>query len=141
MNESMNLKEKILYHQIHPLKLLADWVPGLGSIYLMWRHKLGATLLSTFIPAVLGSLIVIKTADLEPYRNSKFGHYMKRYMTPLWEGVRFCGMVIMWIGGWRHSWRLIFSGLLVVTLGWANGLLIPNRSEWHSIFFRKRNIV
>lgn len=129
MNETMSMQEKILYHQIHPLKLLADWVPGLGSIYLMWRHKLAATLLSTFIPAGLGSLIVIKTANLEPYRESTFGRYMKRYMTPLWEGVRFFGQVIMWIGGWRHSRRLIFLGLLVVILGWANGLLIPKKSE------------
>jgi len=48
---------------------------------------------------------------------------MKEYMTPFWEGIRFLGQVIMWIGGWRHSWRLIFSGLLVVIVGWANGLL------------------
>ncbi len=129
MNESMTLQDKVLYHQIHPLKLLADWVPGLGSVYLMWRHKLAATLLSTFIPAGLGSLVVIKTADLEPYRQSRFGQYMKRYMTPPWEGVRFLGMVIMWAGGWRHNWRLILSGLLVVLLGWANGLIIPRKSE------------
>ncbi len=127
MNESMSQQEKILYHQIHPIKLLADWVAGLGSIYLMWRHQLAATLLSTFIPAGLGSLYVIKTVDLEPYRESKTGHYLKRYMTPLWEGVRFIGMLIMWIGGWRHRWRLIISGFLVVVLGWANGLLIPRK--------------
>ena len=128
MNESMSLQEKILYHQIHPLKLLADWVPGLGSIYLMWRHKLAATFLVTFIPAGLGSLVVIQTANLESYRKSTFGQYMKRNMTPVWEGVRFLGQVIMWIGGWQHSWRLIFLGLLVVILGWANGLLIPKKS-------------
>jgi hypothetical protein len=73
MNESMCMQEKILYRQIHPLKVLTDWVPGLGSIYLMWRHKLAATLPSTFIPAELGSLTVIKTANLEPYRTSTFG--------------------------------------------------------------------
>ncbi len=129
MNESMSMQEKILYHQIHPLKLLADWVPGLGSIYLMWRHKLTATLLFTFIPAGLGSLLVIKTANLEPYRDSTFGHYMKQYMTPLWEGERFLGQVIIWIGGWRHSWRVIFLGLLVVIVGWGNGLLNPKKSK------------
>lgn len=59
MNELMSMEEKVLYHQIHPVKLLADWVPGLGSIYLMWRHQLAAMLLSTFIPAGLGSLLVI----------------------------------------------------------------------------------
>ncbi len=127
MNESMSQQEKILYHQIHPIKLLSDWVPGLGSIYLMWHHKLAATLLSTFIPAGLGSLYVINTVDLEPYRESRAGYYLKRYMNPLWEGVRFTGMLIMWIGGWRHSWRLIISGFLVVVLGWSNGLLIPRK--------------
>ncbi len=93
----------------------------------MWRHKLAATLLSTFIPAGLGSMVVIKTADLEPYRKSTFGRYMKQYMTPFWEGVRFLGMAVMWIGGWLHSWRLIFMGLIVVLFGWANGLIIPKK--------------
>ncbi len=127
MDESMSMQEKILYHQIHPIKLLADWVPGLGSIYLMWRHKLGMTLLSTFIPAGLGSIYVIKIADLEPYRKSPFGRYLEQCMTPVWEGVRFLGMVVMWIGGWLHSWRLIFLGLLVVLFGWANGLFFPKK--------------
>ena len=126
---TMSLQEKTLYHQIHPLKLLADWLPGLGSIYFMWWHQLVVTLLITFIPAILASLVVIKTANLEPYRESKFGRYIKRYMTPLWMGVRFGGLVIFWIGAWLHSWWLIFLGLLVVILGWVNGLLFPNQSN------------
>ncbi len=123
----MSLREKVLYHQIHPLKLLADWLPGLGSIYLMWQHRLVATLLFTFIPAILASLVVMNTANLGPYRESKFGRYMKRYMTPLWQAVRFSGQVIIWIGAWLHSWWLIFLGLLIVILGWANGLLFPKK--------------
>jgi hypothetical protein len=37
---SMNTKEKLLYHQIHPLKLLADVAAGFGSFYPLWRHWL-----------------------------------------------------------------------------------------------------
>jgi len=123
----MSLQEKILYHQIHPLKLMADWLPGLASICFMWQHQLVVTLLLTFIPAILGSLIVIKTVNLEPYRDSKFGHYMQRYMTPLWQGVRFVGQVVIWIGAWLHTWWLILIGLLVIILGWVNGMLFPKQ--------------
>jgi len=128
MNTSkMSLQEKTLYHQIHPLKLLADWLPGLGSIYFMWQHRLVVTLLFTFIPAILASLVVMNTANLEPYRESKFGRYIKQYMTPLWMSVRFGGLVIFWIGAWLHSWWLILLGLLVVILGWVHGLLFSKK--------------
>jgi hypothetical protein len=34
----MTPKEKILYHQIHPLKLLTDGTTGLLALYFFWRH-------------------------------------------------------------------------------------------------------
>jgi hypothetical protein len=37
----MNLKEKCLYHQIHPLKLFTDIGAAFGSLYLLWRHRNG----------------------------------------------------------------------------------------------------
>ena len=32
----MTLAEKTLYHQIHPVKLLVDWVAGVLSLYFFW---------------------------------------------------------------------------------------------------------
>jgi len=31
--------EKYLYHQIHPLKLAAEWAAGLASLYPLWQHQ------------------------------------------------------------------------------------------------------
>lgn len=36
----MTLEEKILYHQIHPLKLAADIAGEPVSLYWFWQHKL-----------------------------------------------------------------------------------------------------
>src|SRR5829696_9704847 len=36
---SMDLSEKVLYHQIHPAKLAADVSGSLLSTYLMWRRR------------------------------------------------------------------------------------------------------
>lgn len=42
---SMTLRERALYHQIHPVKLAVDWSAGLVSAVLLWRHRLAAALL------------------------------------------------------------------------------------------------
>jgi len=47
----MTLQEKVLYHQIHPLKLITDWGTGLAALYLFWQHALfGALLLALVRP-------------------------------------------------------------------------------------------
>ena len=33
----MNFKEKSLYHQIHPAKLLTDWITTVPSLFLLWN--------------------------------------------------------------------------------------------------------
>ena len=35
----MTLKEKALYHQIHPLKLSTDILAAAVSLYLFWVHE------------------------------------------------------------------------------------------------------
>ena len=73
----MTREEKLLYHQIHPLKLLADWTAGFVALPLLWRHRLRAALLASF------------------------GRYMTREM----QGVRLAGYLIMSLGAWhRRLW-------------------------------------
>jgi hypothetical protein len=77
----MRLKERILYHQIHPLKLATDHGCERVSLYFLWRHNLVLGLTTHFIPPIVSSLLLIRFADLEPYKNSKAGAYWQRHMT------------------------------------------------------------
>jgi hypothetical protein len=61
----MTPKEKILYHQIHPLKLLTDWSTGLLALYFFWRHDFVAAVMTALIPAIVVSSLLIKFANLE----------------------------------------------------------------------------
>lgn len=124
----MDFQEKSLYHQIHPIKLLADWLPGPLSLYLLWRRQPLKSLVIAIVPGVITSFIILNVADLEPYKHSAIGRYVKVYMTPQMQALRLAGQVVMWLGAWyRRPW-LIVSGLLVILYGWFNGLIFPRRA-------------
>jgi hypothetical protein len=123
----MTREEKVLYHQIHPLKLLTGATAGFAALPLLRRHRLRAALLVTLVPPILSSILVIRYADLEPYRRSAFGRYVERYMTREMQGVRLAGYLIMALGSWyRRPWSVPL-GLLVVLFGWSRGVLFPRR--------------
>jgi len=42
----MNLKEKILFHQVHPAKLATDILASIVSLYFFWQHDLVTALLT-----------------------------------------------------------------------------------------------
>lgn len=125
----MTRKEKLLYHQIHPLKLLADCTVGFAALPLLWRHRLRAALLVVFIPAILASVLIIRYVDLEPYKRSPFGRYVELYMTKEMQGVRFAGYLIMMLGAWHRKPWLTPSGVLVVLFGWFRGILFPREEK------------
>ncbi|HET7480726.1 MAG TPA: hypothetical protein VFJ72_14570 [Rubrobacteraceae bacterium] len=125
----MTRKEKVLYHQIHPLKLLTDSTAAFAALPLLWRHRLRAALLVMFVPPVLASIVIIKYVDLEPYKRSSLGRYVKRYMTNEMQAVRLAGALTMALGAWhRRPWFIPF-GLLVVLFGWLRGVLFSWRGE------------
>lgn len=126
MNDSpMTFAEKELYHQIHPAKLAVDIGSTPFSLYLFWQHELVLAVLITFIPSLIASMIIMKYVDLRPYKSSRLGQYIKRYMTRTMEGVRFMGLIIMIVGAWFLFWQLIPVGLLIVIIGWFNGIIFP----------------
>lgn len=125
----MTLKEKILYHQIHPLKLLTDLTVGFAALPLLWRHRLREALLVMFAPAILVSVLIIRYADLEQHKQSPFGRYMEQYMTKEMQGVRSAGFLIMGLGTWHRRPWLIPLGVLVVLFGWFRGILFPREGE------------
>ncbi|MDL1898873.1 hypothetical protein FBQ82_21740, partial [Anaerolineae bacterium CFX7] len=62
----MTFKEKMLYHQIHPLKLLTDISIGVFvTPYLLWQHNIFWFLILFLLPSVIVTFLLIKFADLE----------------------------------------------------------------------------
>ena len=123
----MTPKEKQLYHQIHPLKLLTDISAEIISLSLFRRHKLVAGLVLGIIPSVIVSAIMIKWVNLEKYKQSASGRYLKVNMTPFAVTLRVLGTVVSHIGAWYQP-RLIPLGEGIVLLGWTQGLLLRRKT-------------
>jgi hypothetical protein len=123
----MTPKEKYLFHQIHPLKLLTDWCAGFLALYPLWRHELVVALVIMLVPPPVASWLVIRYANLERQRQSAFGRYVARYMTHAMEAVRLVGFVVMAVGAWIRSPLTIVLGAAVILFGWLRGLVIPSR--------------
>lgn len=124
----MTLKEKVLYHQIHPLKLAADIGCEPVSLYFFWHHDLVLGLTMHFAPPIAASLILIRFADFEAIKRSRAGAYLRRNMTRIVEGIRLAGDIVMVFGAWFHQPYLIILGLAGVVLAWCSGL-DPNVSS------------
>jgi hypothetical protein len=121
-------QEKLLYHQIHPLKLLPDITAGFAALPLLRRHRLRAALLVALVPPILASALIVRYADLEPCRRSRLGRYVERYMTREMELVRLAGYLVMALGAWHRRGWTIPLGLLVVLFGQFRGLLFPGKA-------------
>ena len=120
----MTLHEKVLYHQIHPMKLFTDWSTGVLSFYLLWQHSLRQAILVMFIPAIVVSGALIWLADLEPRKQSPLGRYVAKYMTPSMQEARFAGNAVMALGAWYRRPAVLVAGLLVILFGWLRGALV-----------------
>jgi hypothetical protein len=119
----MNFADKVLYHQIHPLKLGTDILASLVSLYFFWQHKFLVGLILHLAPPIIASLVVIYAVDLEPQRQSAFGQYVKRTMTYRMETIRLIGDIVMVLGSWFRSLPLIGTGLAIVVAGWLSGIV------------------
>jgi len=119
----MTFNEKMLYHQIHPLKLFVDISTGFITTWLAWQHDWFWFLLLLVIPSLIISYLLMEFANLEPIKNSKFGNYIKIHMTTGIEAIRFSGQIIMWIASWYHIIFLVIFGFLLIICGWCSGLI------------------
>src|SRR5215469_5662175 len=76
--QTMTLQEKVLYHQIYPLKLGTDVAAQVIATVLFWDHLLLAAILVMFIPPIVASSLIIPTLDMTRIKNSAVGRYLKR---------------------------------------------------------------
>ncbi len=125
IRDGMTLEERILYHQIHPLKLIIDWGTGILALYPFWLNHFLLALLLTFVPSIIVSVFLVRFADLEKYRQSSFGQYLRQYMTRPVELLRFAGYVLMALSAWYRIFWFIPAGLLVIVFAWLRGVLFP----------------
>ena len=123
----MTLKEKLLFHQVHPAKLATDIGAAIVSLYLLWQHQLVIGLLTHFIPPPIGSAAVIRFADLDSYKNTRLGAYLLRYMTPIAQAARLAGDLITVGAAWYQSFAGILFGLAVIAAAWSYGWVLRRR--------------
>lgn len=125
----MNLREKTLYHQIHPVKLAADVGVTPIALYCVWEHQPFAAVLVGFVPPLLVSVaMMLWTPDLERLKASRLGRYLKSYMTPLIATMRFLTLVPMAYGAWRHQPLYIVIGFVILVVVWCGGLVNKRRA-------------
>jgi hypothetical protein len=117
----MAASERMLYHQIHPLKLFTDVSTAAIACYLLWEHRLGLALAVGFVPSIVVSAALITWADLEPYRRSPFGGYVGSFMTRRVEIARFAGLIPLWGGAWTRRVGLIALGVAWIIGCWLWG--------------------
>ena len=118
----MAASDRVLYHQIHPLKLFTDVSTAATACYLLWEHRVAPAFVIGFVPSIVVSAVLITWADLEPYRRSPFGGYVGSFMTRRVEIARFAGLVPLWGGAWARSARLIAAGVVWIIGCWLWGL-------------------
>jgi hypothetical protein len=119
---AVELREQVLYHQIHPLKLAVDISGSVASTVLLWKHSLLAGMLVTFLPSIVVSAAMVRWMDLRRQKGSALGRYVAFHMTRIAEAVRFGGQVVIWIGAWAHAGSVIAAGAVVIVLGWTYSL-------------------
>lgn len=99
------------------------------SLYLFWKRKLMAGLIVLLVPPIIVSTLIIKWVDLEAYRQSAFGRYIRAYITPFVVVVRLLGTVITRLGVWYRQPLLIPLGFIIILLAWLLGILWPKRTQ------------
>jgi hypothetical protein len=118
----LSLRERLLYHQIHPLKLAVDIGSCVVSTWLFWRHELLLGALVTFPPSIVATTSMVKWMDFSRERDSEWGRYVAFHMTRVAEAVRLGGQVIMWMGAWLHHPWMILAGVGIIVFGWTYSL-------------------
>ncbi len=117
----MELREKVLYHQIHPLKLAADISSGLACLILLWLHILApAIAIAVFIPVGVSSGVIC-LADLEALKRSWAGKRMGR-MTGALQAARLAFFILSAVAAWYDDALWMAFGLLSIAAIWYHVL-------------------
>ncbi len=124
MSQALTPSEKVLIHQIHPLKLAVDWSTGIFALSFFWKHRLLRGLLLAVLPSLVVSFILLRWADLSRLQHSSAGRYVRQYMTGSAQGIRLLGYAAMAAGAWFHRTGMIAIGFAAILAAWSRGLFL-----------------
>ena len=127
MRKALDINEKALYHQIHPAKLATDIISAFVSLFLLWTHDLALGLVVGYVPSIIATILIISFADLEKYKQSAFGNYVKTYMNRTMQALRLAGDTLSKIAAWYNLALLIVASMLMILLAWLRGKLFPTK--------------
>jgi hypothetical protein len=119
----MTFREKLLYHQVHPAKIIIDVTTALAAAVLLWQQHLLRAAALGLAPPIIASLLVMQFANLEKVKQSPIGRYIGRNMTLPLEIARLAGVFIFWGAAWYRSVFYSIVGLLVIAFAWVRGAL------------------
>ena len=123
---ALTLRERLLYHQIHPAKLFADLSTALIGIDLFWHRELIPGLIIALVTPALVSAALLLDGDLQDLRASRMGSYLRRCMPSWVQAVRLFAIGFAFYAAWYHAPAGIVGALALVIVCWANGL-VPRR--------------
>lgn len=124
---TLTWEERILYHQIHPAKLVTDIASALAALLLLSSHALAAGLAVALLPPVAVSVWLVRRGELTSQKRSDFGKYVRKWMTPGAQGRRLAGFGAMAYAAWTHSYPLMAFGVALVVHAWTAGLLLRRK--------------
>src|SRR5262245_490292 len=118
----MTTRERGLYHQLHPSKLLVDWLTAILAGALLWQQQLLAALVVGFGPSIVVTLTFLSgTFDhaLGRIKSRSEARSVALQLSPDVNAVRFAGLAVSWVGCWVHRTWLLPAGVLLILAGWS----------------------
>jgi len=109
---ALTRQERILYHQVHPLKLITDWGMAILAAWLLWQHRLVLGFATGFIPSAVVTILLTQLADLDRLKRSASGRYVAVHITHAMVATRLAGLVIFRIWAWGRQLWLLPVGVL-----------------------------
>jgi len=121
--------ERVLFHQVHPLKLGADILSTVIAIPLLWQGEIVLGLVVALGTPLVASAAVLRFADVSGVARGPLGRYLRRYMTAPVQALRLaCGLLVL-AAAWWHQPVVIVIAVAIVVLAWTYGLLLDARSS------------
>jgi hypothetical protein len=118
----MTRSDRMLFHQIHPAKLLTDFGTSFASTWLLWEQHWALWALVAFVPSIVMTGLLLRFANLDALRRSWLGHYVAQHMSRAVVARRIVGQLVVWAAAAAHVPWLIPFGYFIVVWAWLDGL-------------------